>query len=181
MIQSRDLLGKNKQSSFRAGRINKRDHFMMPELGTIIGVSGEYLHTQTHQIGARKAFRNRLAMRASRAINQIRGRGKEVEAIDVIIETSRTDGHLIILMFGDLNGGVRRHFRVADKRAQKMDQSVIGGNPEVRTTSRKSQRRGILSSIGRVGRELPELRIYMDDMTTIQFAIDGRAMKPKLP
>ena len=33
----------------------------------------------------------------------------------------------------------------------------------------------------RADRELPESRIYMDDMTTLSFAIDGGAMKPKLP
>jgi len=136
----------------------------MPELRTIIDRGGTPINTQTHQIGARKPFRNRLATRATRAMNKIRGRGGEVEAIDVIVEGSGTDRHLIMLTFSNLNSSVRRHFRVEDKRAQKMNQRVTGGNLEIGATRGKSKSGGLLSAIGRAGRELPELRIYMKDM-----------------
>jgi len=69
-----------------------------------------------------------------------------------------------MLTFSNLNSSVRRHFRVEDKREQKMNQRVTGGNLEIGATRGKSKRGGLLSAIGRVGRELPELRIYMNDM-----------------
>ena len=164
MLKSRDTFGKDKQDSFRTGRTNNRVHFMMPELRTIIDRSGTRINTRAHQISARKPFRNRLATRATRAMNKIRGRGGEVEAIDVIVEGSGTDRHLIMLTFSNLNSSVRRHFRVEDKRAQKMNQRVTGGNHEIGATRGKSKSAGLLSAISRVGRELPELRIYMNDM-----------------
>jgi len=164
MLKSGDMFGKDKQGSFRTGRIDNRVHFMMLQLGTIIDRGGAHINTQAHQISAGKPFRNRLATRATRTMNKIRRRGGEVEAIDVIVEGSGTDMHLIMLTFSNLNSSARRHFRVEDKRAQKINQRVTGGNLEIGATRGKSKSGGLLSAIGRAGRELPELRIYMNDM-----------------
>jgi len=120
MLKSGDTFGKDKQDSFRTERTDNRVHFMMPELGTIIDRGGAPINTQAHQIGAGKPFRNRLATRATRSMNKIRGRGGEVEAIDVIVEGSGTDGYLIMLTFSNLNGSVRKHLesRIRERRRE---------------------------------------------------------------
>lgn len=132
---------------------------MMAELGTVIDESGAHLHALAFQISAGKAFKNRLAAGAARAMNKIRGRGEEVKAVNVMIEGSGTDGNIIMLTFGDLDGCVRRHFRVADKGAKEMGKGVVGGDLEIRAMSGKGKGGGVLGAIGRVGRERPELRV----------------------
>ncbi len=79
---------------------------MMTELGTLIDRSETHLHTQAPQMSAGKAFRNRLASGATIAMNQLRRRGEEAEAVDVVIESFRADGYMMMLTFNDLWGVV---------------------------------------------------------------------------
>ena len=179
MLNSGFPFSKNKQHMRGARRPHNSIHFMMSEFRTVIDVFGPKFNALSQDIIMSKTFSYRLFRVFFRSVNKVMRKNRKSKPMNVIVESSQGDSYIHASLQDDLSGSIEGKFVMQNQVIKLVDQGKIISDFERRAMRRRAQACFIVSSVSRISNVLFQLRIKMNYPTSMQFAINGRAMKAK--